>query len=111
MRPCLGLGRERGTLREEDRHAQVRPAGGAPGRAHLKKGQGCVIYAQVEQHEFAQLVAEEAYRAGAKWVEMRWEDQVCTKLKYRHETLTQLSQVAEWEKARHAALRGHPARP
>ena len=68
--------------------------------AHVKKGQGCVIYAQVEQHEFAQLVAEEAYRAGAKWVEMRWEDQVCTKLKYRHETLTQLSQVAEWEKAR-----------
>ena len=54
----------------------------------MKKGQGCVIYAQVEQHEFAQLVAEEAYRAGAKWVEMRWEDQVCTKLKYRHETLT-----------------------
>ena len=68
--------------------------------AHVKKGQGCVIYAQVEQHEFAQMVAEEAYRAGAKWVEMRWEDQVCTKLKYRHETLTQLSQVAEWEKAR-----------
>lgn len=68
--------------------------------AHVKRGQGCVIYAQVEQHEFAQLVAEEAYRAGAKWVEMRWEDQVCTKLKYRHETLTQLSQVAEWEKAR-----------
>ena len=68
--------------------------------ANVKKGQGCVIYAQVEQHEFAQLVAEEAYRAGAKWVEMRWEDQVCTKLKYRHETLTQLSQVAEWEKAR-----------
>lgn len=27
--------------------------------AHVKKGQGCVIYAQVEQHEFAQMVAEE----------------------------------------------------
>lgn len=36
--------------------------------ANVKKGQGCVIYAQVEQHEFAQMVAEEAYRAGAKWV-------------------------------------------
>ena len=34
--------------------------------ANVKKGQGCVIYAQVEQHEFAQMVAEEAYRAGAK---------------------------------------------
>lgn len=68
--------------------------------ANVKKGQGCVIYAQVEQHEFAQMVAEEAYRAGAKWVELRWEDQACTKLKYRHESLSQLSQVAEWEKAR-----------
>lgn len=71
---------------------------------NLKKGQGCVIYAQVEQHEFAALVAEEAYRAGAKWVEMRWEDQTCTKLKYRHESLAQLSQVEEWEKARQQHL-------
>ena len=30
--------------------------------AHVKKGQGCVIYAQVEQHEFAQMVAEEPFR-------------------------------------------------
>ena len=68
--------------------------------ANVKKGQGCVINAQVEQYEFAQLVAEEAYRAGAKWVEMRWGDQVISKLQYRHETVTQLSQVEEWEKAR-----------
>jgi aminopeptidase len=68
--------------------------------AALKKGQGCVIYAEVEQHEFAEMVAEEAYRAGAKWVMFQWSDQVFTKLKYRHETVTQLSQVAEWEKAR-----------
>jgi aminopeptidase len=67
---------------------------------NVKKGQGCVITAQVEQYEFAELVAEEAYRAGAKWVEMRWGDQVISKLKYRHETVTQLSQMEEWEKAR-----------
>lgn len=67
---------------------------------NIKKGQGCVIYAQVEQFEFAEMVAEEAYRAGAKWVEMQWGDQVISKLKYRHETVTQLSQAEEWEKAR-----------
>ena len=72
--------------------------------AALKKGQGCVIYAEVEQHEFAELVAEEAYRAGAKWVMLQWSDQVFAKLKYRHETVTQLSQVAEWEKARQQHL-------
>ena len=65
---------------------------------NLKKGQGCVIYAQVEQHEFAELVAEEAYRAGAKWVQVFWQDQAVRKLDLRHQTVTQLSKVEEWEK-------------
>lgn len=67
---------------------------------NLKKGQGCVISAEAEQHEFAEMVAEEAYRAGAKWVMIDWGDQSLTKLKYRHETLTQLSRVEEWQKAK-----------
>ena len=71
---------------------------------NLKKGQGCAIYAEVEQHEFAELVAEEAYRAGAKWVQMFWQDQAVTKLQYRHESVTQLSRVEEWEKARQQHL-------
>ena len=33
--------------------------------ANVQKGQGCVIFAQTEQREFALLAAEEAYRAGA----------------------------------------------
>lgn len=65
----------------------------------LKKGQGCVIQGEVEQHEFAEMVAEEAYRAGAKWVMLQWTDQAVTKLRYRHESMTQLSRVEEWEKA------------
>ena len=65
---------------------------------NLKKGQGCAIYAQVEQHEFAELVAEEAYRAGAKWVQVFWQDQAVRKLDLRHQTVTQLSRVEEWEK-------------
>ncbi len=67
---------------------------------NLQKGQGCVISAQVDQYEFAEMVAEEAYRAGAKWVMMDWGDQPVTKLKFRHETLTQLSKVEEWQKAK-----------
>ena len=65
---------------------------------NLKKGQGCAIYAQVEQHEFAELVAEEAYRAGAKWVQVFWQDQAVRMLDLRHQTVTQLSRVEEWEK-------------
>ncbi len=67
---------------------------------NLQKGQGCIINASVEQHEFAEMVAEEAYRAGAKWVTVEWGDQALNRLKYRHETITQLSRVEEWEKTR-----------
>ena len=65
--------------------------------ANLQKGQGCVISAQVEQHEFAEMVAEEAYRAGAKWVMVNWGDLNLSKLHYRHQTVTQLSRVEKWE--------------
>ena len=64
---------------------------------NLKKGQGCVINSEVEQYEFARLVEDEAYRAGAKWVMMNWLDQPSSKLKYRHENLTTLSAVQNWE--------------
>ena len=67
---------------------------------NLQRGQGLLISAQVDQHEFAELVAEEAYRAGAKWVTINWGDQNVTKLAYRHESVTQLSKVEEWHKAR-----------
>ncbi len=63
----------------------------------LKKGQGCVITCEVEQFAFARMVEEEAYRAGAKWVQLDWLDQPSQKLKFRHETVTQLSKVAKWE--------------
>ena len=64
---------------------------------NLKKGQGCIINVEVDQHEFANIVAEEAYRAGAKWVMMNWVDQISSKLAFRHENLTTLSAVQKWE--------------
>lgn len=67
---------------------------------NVQKGQGCLIDCEVEQFEFARMVAQEAYRAGAKWVEMRWTDQPATKLKYRHESVKTLSTVTAWEEAR-----------
>lgn len=68
--------------------------------ANIKKGQGCLIYAQVEQFEFARLVQEEAYKAGAEWTEIMWMDQPSKKLKYKNESLETLSTVTDWQKAR-----------
>ncbi len=69
--------------------------------ANVQQGQGVVITAEVDQHEFAEMVAEEAYRAGARWVRLEWSDERALKLKYRHETVTQLSRVEEWQKAKY----------
>ncbi len=63
---------------------------------NLQKGQAAVIQASVSEHEFAEMVAEEAYRAGAKWVRMEWTDQAVTRLHYRHQTITELCKVADW---------------
>ena len=63
---------------------------------NLQKGQAAVIQASVSEHEFAEMVAEEAYRAGAKWVRMEWTDQTVTRLHYRHQTVTELCKVADW---------------
>ena len=64
---------------------------------NLQKGQGCVVNAGVTEHEFVEMVVEEAYRAGAKWVHVDWNDQVTAKLAYRHQTLTELSKVEDWQ--------------
>ena len=67
---------------------------------NVKKGQGVVLVAETDQAEFALLVADEAYKAGAKWVDMQWSNQSFRKLQLRKESVKTLSEVAEWEKAR-----------
>lgn len=67
---------------------------------NIQKGQGAIVAASVSEHEFAEMVVEEAYRAGAKWVRVDWMDQAVSKLAYRHESLTQLSKVEDWELAK-----------
>lgn len=67
---------------------------------NIKKGQGCILMADTEQSEFAVMVAEEAYKAGAKWVDLQWSNQSFEKLRLRKESLKTLSTVTEWEKAR-----------
>ena len=68
--------------------------------ANIKKGQGCILMADTEQSEFAVMVAEEAYKAGAKWVDLQWTNQSLEKLKLKKESLKTLSTVTEWEKAK-----------
>lgn len=67
---------------------------------NVQKGQGVIIRADLDQPEFVQMVAEECYKLKAKYVTVEWEYQPMSKVHYRYQTLTQLSIVPEWKKAK-----------
>lgn len=64
---------------------------------NVQKGQGVIIRCAIDQGAFAALIAEEAYKAGAKWVDLQWEFQETEKLAQDYQSLDQLSRVEEWE--------------
>ncbi len=65
--------------------------------AKVRKGQEVVIYADLDQPEFVAYVVDECYKAGAKEVTVQWSYQPLTKIHYRHESLTTLKKVKNWE--------------
>ena len=67
---------------------------------NVQKGQEVLIYASVEQPEFACMVAEECYRLGAKEVITEFSYLPLEKLDIRKCSLSTLSHVEDWEIAR-----------
>ncbi len=68
--------------------------------ANVQKGQSVVVFADLDQPEFVQMVVEEAYKAKAKEVTVEWNYQPLTKVHYRYRSQKVLGTVKEWEKAR-----------
>ena len=67
---------------------------------NVQAGQGVIIRCAIDQGEFAAQIAEAAYKAGAKWVEMQWEYQEIEKMAQNYESLEQLSTVTDWQIAK-----------
>ena len=68
--------------------------------ANVQKGQEVIINAELDQPEFVRMVVDEAYKAKAKKVTVRWHDTGVTRLDIRHQSVKTLGGVEEWEKAR-----------
>ena len=68
--------------------------------ANVQKGQEVIIYCELDQPRFVELLADECYKAGAGKVTVKFEHQPLYKLAVRHETISTLAKVEEWEKAR-----------
>ncbi len=65
--------------------------------ANIQKKQNVIITAELDQPEFIEILADECYKAGAGNVEIHWTHQPADKIGIRHRTLTNLSQVQDWE--------------
>lgn len=65
--------------------------------ANVQKGQEVMINSSVETAEFARMVAEECYRAGAKKVIVEWSYQPLEKTNYRYRSVKTLSTIEKWE--------------
>ena len=67
---------------------------------NIQKGQNVIIYCDLDQPKFVELLVDECYKAGASKVKVEFNYQPLAKLHYRHCSVTTLSKVEEWEKAR-----------
>ena len=67
---------------------------------NIQKGQEVLIYCDLDQPKFVQLLVDECYKAGAKKVKVEFSYQPLEKLHVRHQTVTTMARVEEWEKTR-----------
>lgn len=68
--------------------------------ANVQKGQEVMIYAELDQPEFVQMVAEEAYKAKAKKVIVEWSYQPLSKVHVRYQSVKTLGDVPQWQRER-----------
>lgn len=65
--------------------------------ANVQKGQDVIILAEVDQTEFVHLVVKECYLAGARKVNVQWNDDELYKLDVKHQTVKTLGSLEKWE--------------
>ncbi len=67
---------------------------------NVQKGQEVIVYADLDQPEFVQMVVEEAYKRKAKEVIVEWRFQPLEKVHVRYQSVKTLGTVKEWVKAK-----------
>lgn len=63
---------------------------------NVQSGQPVVITCGTEQAYFAREVVEEAYKAGASYVRVLWNDELVTKISYQYAAVEQLETIPQW---------------
>ena len=68
--------------------------------ANVQPGQTVLLNIAVEQADFAALLTEECYKAGAKRVDLDWQSDNVSRLHFQYAAQETLSEVLEWEEAK-----------
>ncbi|MBR2746436.1 MAG: aminopeptidase [Erysipelotrichaceae bacterium] len=68
--------------------------------ANIQKGQEVIVTCGIEQPKFTEMLVDECYKAGARKVTVRFNYQSLEKIHVRHQSVTTMAKVEEWEKAR-----------
>ncbi len=67
---------------------------------NVKKGQEVIIFAELDQPEFVEMVVTECYKAKASKVTVEWAHQPLTKIHTKYRSLKVMSRVEAWEEAK-----------
>ncbi len=67
---------------------------------NIQKGQDVIITCDLDQPKFVELLVDECYKAGARKVKVEFGYQPLQKLHVRHQSVTTMAKIEEWEKAR-----------
>ena len=67
---------------------------------NVQKGQDVLVYADLDQPEFVQMVVEEAYKAKAREVTVFWNYQPLAKVHNRYQSVKTMGTVQQWQKER-----------
>ena len=68
--------------------------------ANIRKGQDVLIFCELDQPRLVELLVDECYKAGAGSVKVEFNHQPLEKLHVRHQSVTRLAKVEDWEIAR-----------
>ncbi len=65
---------------------------------NIQRNQTLVVFSPIECAPFTRIVAEQAYREGARDVVISWKDELCSKIRYIHGPEEIFDEFPEWQK-------------
>lgn len=69
--------------------------------ANVQKGQGVIITAATDQEPLVCAMADQCYKAGAKWVDVEWTSQALDKITFRGQSLKTLQTIPQWKREKY----------